>query len=528
MRSRSARVPWAVLLLVAASAGATTVVVDPASMDGWTLQVVDTGGTSGGFQAGPAVAPLGAGSLHEVIGPNGDDFVSLRNVDYQGVKLSEFTTLAYSTYVTTNVSCQATYIQLSLDLDGNGIFDPLGADDILFFEPCYQTGTYAMVSGPPVPDQCPATHPDCVATGFWQTWNALGGGWWSLKDGFGGPPLRTIPDYIATYGDASVINTNACLGGVRLTAGGGAGAWDNFDGNADAFTIGVNGTDTTYDFEPGPGSPPPCDPNSTTTTSTTTSTTSTTCPEFPFLIRTKGKIGNNAQIVGGIGANDPGGSLRLGKSAFGSDGETVAADRLKLGQGASVFDVLTNDLTGTGATIRGTVGTPTLPLTSPFCPIASPSCSGSDVTIPAGTESGPLAPGTYGRLTVGTAASLVLAPGTFQFCSVKTSKRVAVATTGPTTIEVRDTFRLANASFFGPTTGTPAPTIDVGGASFRIGATSVLQAHVSAPNAAISFGRSSELDGTFCASTSRSDKQVILACPSSPSGAFLESDPEAR
>src|SRR5262245_8714374 len=95
--------------LAAGIALAVTVVVQPLSMDGWRVQTVGGTGTAGGFQAGPGVPPSAStGSLHETIGPaNGTDFVSFRNVDYAGVKLSELTNLTYNTWVTSNFNCQA-------------------------------------------------------------------------------------------------------------------------------------------------------------------------------------------------------------------------------------------------------------------------------------------------------------------------------------------------------------------------------------------------------------------------------------
>jgi hypothetical protein len=262
--------------------------------------------------------------------------------------------------------------------------------------------------------------------------------------------------------------------------------------------------------------------SSTTTTtttrpgSTTTSTTLPVCGSFPFLIRTTGKIGNGGTITGSIGANDAGGTFNLNKSVIMSDGSTVAADNLALGAGTSVFNVLDNTLRkGPGVVIRGSTGTPVLPLTNPFCPIPTFTCGGPDVTVPPGGSVGPLAPGSYGNLTIFGGGTLTLAPGTFEFCAVKTGKTTGIVITGAaqTTIDVVSTFRLANASTLTPASGTPTPILNVAGTLVRVSAQSTLQAFLSAPNALFTLGRSATIKGSFCVSTSHCDKNVTLICP---------------
>jgi hypothetical protein len=246
--------------LTAAPVSAATVVVTDANLtgSGWEIANFDDGlgmdtvppgtptasGTDSEFVSGPGAPPAGVGSLNEVVGTNGNDATRIRTSTLDGTLLSAVMgSIEYSTYVTANVGGQATYIQLRIDLDGNG-----STDDILFFEPVYQNGTYSTLgySGP-VPNQC-GFNPGCVSLGVWQTWDADIGGWWSNNDSAGGPPLTTLAGYAANYPGARLATD---VPAVRLTSGFGAGAWDNFDGNVDAFTIGGN----TYDFEacsPGP------------------------------------------------------------------------------------------------------------------------------------------------------------------------------------------------------------------------------------------------------------------------------------
>jgi hypothetical protein len=222
----------------ARNALAATVVVRDSSPDGWQVQHSTCGGPPTGSQmmeSGPASPPMGSGSREFRIGPDGDSFETYRQAGYLGTLLDDLTALEYSTYVETGGG-QAPYLILNIDHDGDNVLD-----DQLFFEPVYQTGTYG---GDPVPNQ------GAVTVNTWQTWDALVGGWWALEDLTFGPPLVTIESYVDEHPNARIINTATGQGGIRIATGCGAGAWDNFVGNADAFTIGVNGAETTFDFEP--------------------------------------------------------------------------------------------------------------------------------------------------------------------------------------------------------------------------------------------------------------------------------------
>src|SRR5207248_875506 len=112
-------------------------------------------------------------------------------------------------------------------------------NDALFFEPTYQGGSY---SGDTVPDQCPGNEIPCAILNTWQTWDAASGGWWSDNDNTGGPPLHTLAGYAALHPGATLATDAPSL---RINAGFGAGAWDNYDGNFDNVTV----MSDNYDFE---------------------------------------------------------------------------------------------------------------------------------------------------------------------------------------------------------------------------------------------------------------------------------------
>lgn len=177
--------------------------------------------------------PQGTGSLEMRVGSNGDSYVRRGTAVLDGVRLTDIETLRYSTLVQANSSGQAPYMLLNVDNDNDG-----APDDTLFFEPVYQTGTYA---GEPVPDQGDVTR------GIWQTWNAREGGWWSQKAGTFGPPLTTLDSYAeANGGETEVVSGSTT--GLRIVAGCGGAAWADFVGNVDGVEIGAPDI-TAYDFE---------------------------------------------------------------------------------------------------------------------------------------------------------------------------------------------------------------------------------------------------------------------------------------
>jgi hypothetical protein len=226
---------------VRAQSCGTTLTVTPANLQNWQIQITDTQTVT--FVNGPATPPLGIGSARLSVGADGDGAAQLRNPDYAGTKLSDLTKLKYATYVQQYGSGgQAPYIILNVDYDGNGT-----VDDLLFFEPVYQDATFF-----------PSNPQPSLVLDTWQTWDALNGGWWSVDGTAGANPgtgVKSLSTIIAAQPDATIVNSSTGLGGVRIVAGFGAGAWDNFIGNVDAFTLGIGNCDTTFNFEPQVGPP---------------------------------------------------------------------------------------------------------------------------------------------------------------------------------------------------------------------------------------------------------------------------------
>jgi len=255
-----------------------------------------------------------------------------------------------------------------------------------------------------------------------------------------------------------------------------------------------------------------------TTTSTTSSTTTTvpvvcTCPGVPFLVAREGKINNDADVRASAGASKPGGRFRLGKNVIFADGTNLIGDTVQLGNGSSVDRVLANTvLKGDFVTIRGGVGTPTLPLAQPFCTIPAIACGGADVMVQPNQSMGPLAPGTYGKLILQNGGTLTLAAGTFTFCDLKMGRNAVLTTVGQATLNVQRNVVIGTASTFGPAVGDTPIVVNLAGKLVRVSQSAVANAAFFAPAGRITFGRDSHLLGCFCTDREKSDKHITLEC----------------
>jgi hypothetical protein len=267
--------------------------------------------------------------------------------------------------------------------------------------------------------------------------------------------------------------------------------------------------------------------SSTTTTSASSTTTTTlgqsTCgcaaPNFAFLARRFLKVNNDGSVGANIGVNDPKGFLRLSRNLDMPDGTLAAADRVELGDGASIWAVDANTFKkAIGAVVRsGNPGTPTLPLTSPFCPISTfgTACTGPDVLVQLG-ETRTLPPGVYGKLKVLDGGTLHLDAGTYTFCDAKTGQGTAITTEGAagTLIQVGQRLQLGDGSVLGPqSSGDPIPVVHVEGKKFRLGEGAEATMYLSAPSTKLTMGRDSMIHGTLCVDFMKTDKHTTLDCP---------------
>lgn len=206
----------------------TTIVIDPSNMGNWSF-LEETTTASGEMVVGPETTPLGDGSASMTLADSSGG-MTLQLIDYSGVRFDEITTLEYSTYVSPDSTSTVQTIAFQFNVDYDLTDEDSSWQGRLVFEP-YFTET--------------------VNKGEWQSWNALDGEWWAS----GSPGNIECPqsdpctwsEVKDAFPDAGI--RTAEYHGFLFKAGSGWPA--GFDGNVDALTFGVNGTDTTYDFEVG-------------------------------------------------------------------------------------------------------------------------------------------------------------------------------------------------------------------------------------------------------------------------------------
>lgn len=204
-------------------AQATTAVVTTANPQGWAFSNLDNSGSnaSGQFVSGPSTPPLGSGSAQFIVGGTTSSEI-LYSLMGAGTRLSDITTLAYSTYVATSSSSGAP--TLSFDISYNGettysgrlVFDPglLGA----------------------------------VPANTWQTWDteatASKAWYFSRNPGFSVCQLNN--GSYCTLAQVEAAFPNITINDVIFKAGSGQ---TSFNGNVDALQFGTAAGTTTVDFE---------------------------------------------------------------------------------------------------------------------------------------------------------------------------------------------------------------------------------------------------------------------------------------
>jgi hypothetical protein len=203
--------------------GAT--VVYPSNTHGWNFTQEDYATGTGSFVEGPGTTPLGTGSAEFTVDSTGREL--LYNTNYAGTRLDQITSLKYSTYSQTPTTVFAPSLQFDVDYNLNDT--NTAWQGRLVYEP-YMSGT--------------------VTSGVWQTWNPLNGVWWATK----APGSTLCPQsnpctwsqILTAFPDAG-IGVNNGVDKVSFKVG---GPWTGgYTGNVDAFTIGINNTNTIYDFE---------------------------------------------------------------------------------------------------------------------------------------------------------------------------------------------------------------------------------------------------------------------------------------
>ena len=212
--------------------GSGSTVVTPANMQGWILWDDSTDSPTGTatMVTGPATPPIRTGSARFLLNPSiADKQNLLLPTVYGGTRLDSITNLRYSTYRSSVDGGNNLAVTLAFDMDYDLTDAATPFSGRLVFEP-YET------------------FPGGVPQNTWQAWSPLAGKWYASRAPYNALCSQAVP---CTWAQVLANWPNAGIGtvfsGVYLRAG---SPWGAFDGNVDGLTIGVNGVNTTYDFEP--------------------------------------------------------------------------------------------------------------------------------------------------------------------------------------------------------------------------------------------------------------------------------------
>ncbi|MHC4164676.1 MAG: hypothetical protein ACYSUM_21365 [Planctomycetota bacterium] len=258
----------ALVALAAVVVAGDTITVSQVLPHGWSYENFGTT-ASHEFVTGPGTPPAGAGSVAFSQASFGwEHGGTLHTSRFNGTRLDEITELKYSTYARGSAGSffQSPYVQLMLDLDGDGAFD-----DRIVFEPSWQTGGRAMTAVLHGVRLDTANTVNVQQNGLgstrgsttpnqWFDWDLLIGSWWTIPGpgsllypdvGIGQSPLVTIAGILEAFPNAKIVDQagNAInTGGVRLQYGFG-GVADQYVGHVDKFVITTTAVCETHDFE---------------------------------------------------------------------------------------------------------------------------------------------------------------------------------------------------------------------------------------------------------------------------------------
>src|SRR5262245_5506555 len=236
-------------------------------------------------------------------------------------------------------------------------------------------------------------------------------------------------------------------------------------------------------------------------------------PNCEIRAATGGRLNNASTSAAGLDAFQDGSRVVLGRRVSFADDTSVSGALVGLGNGASVFNLNADTVNlGRGAVVRGHQGSFT---PSPGCELAPIQCGGHAVSV-AKNRSQPLAPGTYGSITLQNGATLTLSHGVYNVCEIRTGRHASIAVSGPgqSTINVQGNVRLGNATTFGPTGDADTPLLNVGGSSIHRGATDDVSAFITAPDARLDLGRGMTFTGAACVNEVVGSRNVTITCVS--------------
>ncbi len=196
----------------------------------WDFYDEDSGTSNGVYVLGPGTPPAGTGSaeLSVVDGTGGH---ILYTTLYKNTPFSDISYLEYSTYRSSADVNNILAISLQLNVDYDLTDGDTSYQGRLVYEP-YQSGASVPIN-------------------TWQTWYPLTGSWWATRAPGNTLCPQSSPCSWATiranYPNAGIRESNLAGYGLLLFKAG--HNWDSgFRGNVDNLIVGINGSNTTYDF----------------------------------------------------------------------------------------------------------------------------------------------------------------------------------------------------------------------------------------------------------------------------------------
>ncbi len=197
-----------VLLLIAAvTVNAAVVTVTAAAPDGW-FGMDQAGSATGAITTTQPYGTGGTGSLEFTTSGNPADIINAARIPL--ARFNEITSVAYDFYSTDATVAPAIKIQ--------------------YWNPQrFGTLVYEPTNNPP---------PHSINT--WEPTDAYAGLWWTTESGFLQSDLRSFAAWKAELGNVPV---------TFLQTGVGSGWGTAMTGHVDMVTLGINGSETTWDFE---------------------------------------------------------------------------------------------------------------------------------------------------------------------------------------------------------------------------------------------------------------------------------------
>jgi slime mold repeat-containing protein len=238
------------------------------------------------------------------------------------------------------------------------------------------------------------------------------------------------------------------------------------------------------------------------------------------------RLGSGALVVGGnVGVVKPSGVLTIRSNVLLPSSTEATADQVRLSPGARLGRLFANAAAVPPGTVaaRGGPFRFTLPLNVLAALPSFPSliAGTNPVGVPAlGTLV--LEPGSYGTVTVGQGATLVLrglspgsGAGSYHIQSLRLGSNAQLIAYNPVVIEVVDRVLLGRAARLGPSTVVSMIAgdvqLEVGGRIFRLSRSSSVAAHVRAPNAKAMLGRGAFFTGRLIAASIVTANPVLVA-----------------